>query len=163
MLWLMCFSEIIPRMSKPKVTIYTDGGAKPNPGGPGGWAALLIYGEHQKAFSGGERSTTNNRMELMAACEALEALKQPCEVEFYTDSQYLRNGITQWLKNWVKNGWRTSNKKPVLNQDLWERLYAATQRHDIKWRWTRGHAGDVYNERVDQLATQAREKMSRSR
>ena len=148
--------------SKPKVMIYTDGGAKPNPGGPGGWAALLIYGGHQKELSGGEASSTNNRMELTAACEALEALKQTCEVVLYTDSQYLRNGITDWLKNWVKNGWRTSNKKPVLNQDLWERLYAATQRHDITWKWTRGHAGNRLNERVDQLATEARQRISTS-
>ena len=95
---------------KPQVTIYTDGGAKPNPNGAGGWAVLLIYGDHQKELSGGSPSTTNNRMELTAACEALEALKQPCDVEFHTDSQYLKNGITQWMSNWVKNGWRTANK-----------------------------------------------------
>jgi ribonuclease HI len=148
---------------KPKVTIFTDGGAKPNPNGPGGWGVLLIYGQNKRELSGAESSTTNNRMELTAACEALEALKEPCDVEFYTDSQYVKNGITEWLKNWVKNGWRTSNKKPVQNQDLWKRLYAATQRHDIKWKWTRGHAGNVHNERVDVLATEAREKISGSR
>jgi ribonuclease HI len=148
--------------TKPKVMIYSDGGAKPNPDGPGGWAALLISGGHEKEISGGVRSTTNNRMELTAACEALESLKQACEVEFYTDSQYLRNGITTWMKGWIKNGWRTSNKKPVLNRDLWERLHEATQRHDIKWKWTRGHAGNIHNERVDQLATQAREQIKRS-
>jgi ribonuclease HI len=147
---------------KPKVTIYTDGGAKPNPGGPGGWGVLLIYGQHTKELSGGEVSSTNNRMELTAACEALEALKQPCEVTIYTDSQYLKNGITEWLKNWVKNGWRTSNKKPVINQDLWERLYEDTQRHDIQWKWMRGHAGNKFNEQVDQLATEAREKIGQA-
>ena len=149
-------------MDKPKVTIYSDGGAKPNPNGPGGWAALLISGQHQKEISGGEPSTTNNRMELTAACEALEALKQPCEVEFYTDSTYVRSGITEWLPNWVKNNWRTSSKKPVANQDLWERLYAATQRHTIHWRWVRGHSTNAYNNRVDELATQARERLLRS-
>jgi ribonuclease HI len=142
--------------TQPEVIIYTDGGAKPNPGGPGGWAALLVYGEHTKELSGGEPSTTNNRMELTAAIMALEALKQPCRVTLYTDSQYLRNGITQWLPNWVRNGWRTADKKPVKNQELWERLYAATQRHSITWKWVRGHAGHVRNERVDQLATEAR-------
>ncbi|MBI5669000.1 MAG: ribonuclease HI [Chloroflexi bacterium] len=149
-------------MEKPRVTIYSDGGAKPNPNGPGGWAALLIYGDHQKELSGGALATTNNRMELTAACEALEALKQPCEVEFYTDSTYLRNGITQWLPTWVRNDWRTSNKKPVANQDLWVRLYAATRRHTIHWRWVRGHSTNAYNNRVDELATEAREKLRRS-
>ncbi|MCB9453715.1 MAG: ribonuclease HI [Anaerolineaceae bacterium] len=152
-------------MTKPHVTIYTDGGAKPNPNGPGGWAALLIYEADgktaEKALSGGTPSTTNNRMELIAACEALEALKESCAVTFFTDSQYVRNGITSWLKNWVKNGWRTANKKPVLNQDLWQRLHEATQRHDITWKWVRGHAGNRYNERVDKLATQARQQYER--
>jgi ribonuclease HI len=148
---------------KPKVTIFTDGGAKPNPDGDGGWGVVLIYGEQKKELSGGEPLTTNNRMELTGACEALEALKQPCEVEFYTDSQYVKNGITEWLKNWVKNGWRTSNKKPVQNQDLWERLYEATQRHDIHWKWTRGHTGNPLNERVHELATQGRENTRHSR
>ncbi len=143
-------------MDKPQVTIYTDGGAKPNPNGPGGWAALLIAGEHQKELSGGERSTTNNRMELTAAIMALEALKEPCRVTMYTDSQYVRNGITDWLHKWVRNDWRTADKKPVKNQELWERLYAATKRHDIDWKWVRGHAGHEHNERVDQLATAAR-------
>ncbi len=147
-------------MTKPQVTIYTDGGAKPNPNGPGGWAALLIYGDHQKELSGGESSTTNNRMELIAAISALEALKEPCAVTLYTDSQYLQNGITTWLHNWVKNGWRTAAKKPVKNQELWHRLNTATQRHDINWQWVRGHAGNEHNERVDQLATAAREKLN---
>jgi ribonuclease HI len=147
-------------MTKPHVIIYTDGGAKPNPNGSGGWGALLIFGNHTKELSGGERSTTNNRMELTAAIMALEALKQPCTVTMYTDSQYLRNGITDWLPKWVRNGWRTADKKPVKNQELWERLYAATQRHDIEWKWVRGHTGHEYNERVDKLATAARELFS---
>jgi ribonuclease HI len=143
-----------------KVTIYSDGGAKPNPNGPGGWAVLLISGEHQKEISGGEKITTNNKMELTAAIKALEALTRPCEVEFYTDSQYLRKGITEWIVKWRKNGWRTADKKPVLNQDLWMRLDDLTEKHKIKWHWTRGHAGDKFNERVDQLATEARLKIS---
>jgi len=144
----------------PKVTIYSDGGSKPNPGA-GGWAAILISGDVEKEISGGENHTSNNKMELMAAISALESLKEPCEVEFYTDSQYVKKGITEWIKNWLKNDWMTSARKPVMNQELWERLHLATQRHTIRWRWTRGHAGDVYNERVDQLATQARESLRR--
>ena len=138
-----------------RVTIYSDGGSKPNPG-PGGWAAILIYGEHEAELSGGEKDTTNNKMELTAAIKALEALTRPCEVDFYTDSQYLRQGITDWIEKWRKNGWMTSAKKPVLNQQLWIRLYELKQQHTIQWHWTRGHAGDKFNERVDQLATEAR-------
>lgn len=149
-------------MTKPSVTIYTDGGSKPNPG-PGGWAALLIYADQEKELTGGDKKTTNNRMELIAACQALEALTQPCEVALYTDSEYLKKGITEWLPNWIRKNWRTAAGKPVLNQDLWERLYEATQRHTIQWKWTRGHAGNVYNERVDQLATQARLSLKNSR
>ena len=141
-----------------RVIIYSDGGAKPNPG-PGGWAALLIFGEAQKEISGGHPRTTNNQMELTAAIKALEALSRPCEVEFYTDSQYLQKGITEWLSRWQANGWQTANRKPVLNQHLWQRLYELTQTHTIRWRWTRGHAGDLHNERVDQLATQARQRI----
>jgi ribonuclease HI len=141
------------------VTIFSDGGAKPNPG-RGGWAALLISGEHEAEISGGEAHTTNNQMELTAAIRALEALTRPCEVDFYTDSQYLRQGITEWIKSWRKNGWMTSAKKPVLNKDLWIELYDLTQKHQIKWHWTRGHAGDKFNERVDQLATEARLNLS---
>ena len=148
-------------MTKPHVTIYTDGGAKPNPNGPGGWAALMISGDHRKEISGGERSTTNNRMELTAAIEALESLNQPCRVTIYTDSQYLRNGITEWLPNWVRNGWKTASKKPVKNQELWQQLHAATQRHEVDWRWIRGHNGNEYNERVDQMATAAREALTK--
>jgi ribonuclease HI len=143
-------------MDETPVIIYSDGGAKPNPGGPGGWAALLIYGDHRREISGGERSTTNNRMELTAAIQALEVLTRPCRVEFHTDSQYVQRGISEWLPKWVRNGWRTADKRPVLNQDLWERLYAATQRHEITWKWVKGHAGQEFNERVDELATQAR-------
>lgn len=142
----------------PKVIIYTDGGCKPNPG-PGGWAALLIYGDVKKELSGGHPDTTNNQMELTAAIEALEALKQPCEVELYTDSTYLKNGITAWIPTWKHNGWKTSNKQPVKNQDLWQRLDTASQRHRITWRWVKGHAQNAHNERVDQLATAAREQL----
>lgn len=147
-------------MTKPQVMIYSDGGAKPNPGGPGGWAALLIYGPNQKELSGSEPDTTNNRMELTAACEALEALTQPCKVAFYTDSEYVQRGISEWLAGWIKRGWKTANRQPVKNQDLWERLNEAAQRHDIEWRWVRGHAGNEHNERVDQLATEARLRIS---
>jgi ribonuclease HI len=147
-------------LSEQKVTIYTDGGAKPNPG-VGGWAALLIWGEYEKEISGGEKNTTNNQMELTAAIQALEALSRPCTVEFYTDSEYLKNGITSWIRGWQRNGWKTAKGDPVLNQDLWMRLHALTQKHKIDWRWTRGHAGDPRNERVDQLATAARTKVMR--
>lgn len=144
-----------------RVTIYSDGGSKPNPG-PGGWAALLIYGEHEAEISGGEAFTTNNQMELTAAIKALEALTRPCEVDFYTDSQYLRQGITEWIEKWRRNGWMTSAKKPVLNQELWMRLYELKQQHRIHWHWTRGHAGDKFNEQVDRLATEARLKISQA-
>ncbi|MCC6612212.1 MAG: ribonuclease HI [Anaerolineae bacterium] len=140
-----------------KVIIYTDGGCKPNPGA-GGWAALLIYGGAEKELYGYEAQTTNNRMELTAAVRALSALKRPTAVEFHTDSQYMRHGITDWIQKWRQNGWRTASKKPVENQDLWMRLYDLTQEHTIDWKWVRGHAGNQYNERVDQLATRAREQ-----
>lgn len=145
------------------VIIYSDGGAKPNPDGPGGWAALLIYGEYEKAISGGEPRTTNNRMELTAAIKALEVLNRPCTVEFVTDSQYLKNGITSWIAGWKRNGWRTASRQPVLNQDLWMQLDALAQKHKIRWRWTRGHAGNRYNEQVDRMATAAREALRRQR
>ncbi|MEO0564446.1 MAG: ribonuclease HI [Chloroflexota bacterium] len=141
-----------------KVIIYTDGGCKPNPG-PGGWAALLMYGTHRKELSGGDRKTTNNKMELTAAIEALEALKTASDVELYTDSQYVKNGITSWMANWKRNGWKTASKKPVKNRDLWVRLDDATQRHNIEWKWVKGHSNNEHNERVDQLATQARENL----
>jgi ribonuclease HI len=142
---------------QPKVTIYTDGGCKPNPG-RGAWAAVLIFGDVEKELYGWQEATTNNRMELTAAVSALAALKKPCEVDFHIDSQYVKNGITSWIHNWMKNGWRTASKKPVENQDLWQQLYDLTQMHTIHWKWVRGHAGNKYNERVDQLATAAREK-----
>ena len=147
-------------MTRAQVTVYTDGGARPNPGGPGGWAALLISGEHRRELSGAEPTTTNNRMELTAAIMALEALKEPCKVTLYTDSQYLKNGITLWLPGWLRKGWKTSARKPVKNQDLWQRLHAASQRHEVYWRWVRGHAGNPANQRVDRLASAARETLT---
>ncbi len=146
-------------MTKPAVTIYTDGGSKPNPG-PGGWGALLIYDAVSKELSGGDPDTTNNQMELTAAIEALAALTKPCRVDLYTDSVYLKKGITQWMLTWQKNGWLTSKKQPVKNQALWRRLYDLTQAHEITWHWVKAHAGHDYNERVDQLATAAREALS---
>jgi ribonuclease HI len=145
-------------MPKPQVTIFTDGGSMPNPG-PGGYGILMLYpsGE-QQAISGGEPDTTNNRMELTAACVALETLSEPHQVMLYTDSQYVKKGITEWIQGWVRKNW-----KDVKNPDLWQRLHAATKRHDIDWRWVRGHAGNQHNERVDQLATAAREKVARTR
>ena len=138
----------------PPVIIYTDGGCKGNPG-PGGWGAILSFGDVRKELSGGEAMTTNNRMELSAAIAALESLKRPCAVELHTDSQYLRNGITLWIKGWKANGWKTASKDPVKNVDLWLRLDAAVKDHDISWHWVKGHAGNELNERADQLATAA--------
>ena len=135
----------------PKVVIYTDGACSGNPG-VGGWGAVLIYGSREKEISGGERMTTNNRMELTAAIEALEALNKPCKVELHTDSQYVRTGITEWLPGWKARGWRTADKKPVKNDDLWKRLDAANARHDVTWKWVKGHADDVMNNRADELA-----------
>ena len=133
------------------VVVYTDGACKGNPG-PGGWGALLISGEHRKELSGGEPATTNNRMELTAAIEALAALKRACRVQLYTDSQYVRLGITEWLPQWKRRGWKTADRKPVKNADLWERLDAQIQRHEVHWHWVKGHAGDPGNERADELA-----------
>lgn len=134
------------------VIIHTDGACKGNPG-PGGWGALLqTGGGHEKEFWGGEANTTNNRMELMAAIMALEALKRPCKVELHTDSKYVMQGITEWMRGWKARGWLTADKKPVKNADLWQRLDAARLRHDVKWRWVKGHAGHELNERADQLA-----------
>lgn len=133
------------------VTIYTDGACRGNPG-PGGWGALLEYRGTTRELCGGERETTNNRMELMAAIQALEGLKQACEVALYTDSNYVRNGITQWLANWKRNGWRTAAKKPVKNADLWQRLDSACARHQIDWHWVKGHSGNAGNEAADTLA-----------
>jgi len=133
------------------VTIYTDGACSGNPG-PGGWGAVLISGEHRKELSGGEGATTNNRMELTAAIEALNALKRPCAVELYTDSVYVRDGITKWIHGWRRNGWRTAGKKPVKNAELWQALEEALQRHKVDWHWVKGHAGHPENERADELA-----------
>jgi ribonuclease HI len=135
------------------VTIYTDGACEPNPG-PGGWAALLIFGKHEKKLSGSEPRTTNNRMELTGAVHALGALSQPCKVEFYTDSEYLRRGITEWLPDWRRRGWKRKTGK-LANVDLWKALEAAIEEHDINWHWVRGHAGDHYNQQVDSLARKA--------
>lgn len=137
-----------------KVTIYTDGACLGNPG-PGGWGALLIYGENRKEISGGEAHTTNNRMELMGAIEALKTLKSACEIDLYTDSQYVRLGITEWMKGWKARGWKTADKKPVKNEDLWKLLDEAAERHTVKWHWVKGHSGHPENERVDELACQA--------
>jgi ribonuclease HI len=133
------------------VVAYTDGACSGNPG-PGGWGAILIFGEHRKEIKGGEAPTTNNRMELMAAIAALESLTRACDVELHTDSQYLRNGVTQWIHGWKRNGWRTADKKPVKNEDLWKRLDEARSRHNVEWRWVKGHAGHDENERADELA-----------
>ena len=133
------------------VTIYTDGACRGNPG-PGGWGVLLIYGEHERELWGGESETTDNRMELMAAIEALAALRQPCNVQLHTDSTYVLKGVTEWLANWQKRGWKTASKKPVKNVDLWQKLNAEIARHQINWQWVKGHSGDPGNERADQLA-----------
>jgi ribonuclease HI len=133
------------------IKIYTDGACRGNPG-PGGWGALLISSTSEKEIWGGEAETTNNRMELMAAISALNALKKPCEVALYTDSKYVLLGITDWLPNWKKRGWKTASRKPVANEDLWRQLDAARARHSIEWHWVKGHAGDAGNERADQLA-----------
>jgi ribonuclease HI len=134
----------------PRVTIYTDGACEPNPG-PGGWAALILFGKHEKELSGAEARTTNNRMELTAAVKALGALSQSCRVDFYTDSEYLRRGITEWMPDWRRRGWKRKTGK-LANIDLWQALEAALGSHTINWHWVRGHAGDRYNQRVDGLA-----------
>ena len=134
-----------------EVTIYTDGACSGNPG-PGGWGAILISGEHRKELNGGEAETTNNRMELTAAIEALNALKRPCTVALYTDSVYVRDGITKWIHGWRRNGWRTADKEPVKNAELWQALEQALKRHKVDWHWVKGHAGHPENERADELA-----------
>ena len=133
------------------VKIYTDGACSGNPG-PGGWGAILRWGDNEKELKGGERETTNNRMELMAAIQALEALKRPIKVELYTDSTYVQKGITEWIHSWKKSGWKNSAKKPVKNVDLWQRLDNVVSLHDVTWHWIKGHAGHVENERADELA-----------
>ncbi len=145
-------------VSETLVEAWTDGGAKPNPG-PGGWGAVLRYGSAERELSGAEPATTNNRMELTAACAALEALTRRCRVVLHTDSEYVRNGITRWHAGWVRRNWRNAAGDPVANMDLWRRLLAAAAQHDVEWRWIRGHAGDAMNERADRLATAAREAL----
>jgi len=142
----------------PQVTIYTDGGADPNPG-PGGWGAVLVSGTKVKEISGGESHTTNNRMELTAAVSALRLLKRPCSVDVYTDSQYLRRGITDWVTSWLANDWRRANGAPVENVDLWQELLREVDRHEVQWHWVRGHRGDPLNERADALASEARRRV----
>jgi ribonuclease HI len=136
------------------VDIWTDGACSGNPG-PGGWGAVLRYGATEKEISGGEAATTNNRMELMAAISALEALKKPSTVRLHTDSKYVMDGLTKWIHGWKKNGWKTADKKPVKNEDLWKRLDTANARHDVTWKWVKGHADDVMNNRADELARAA--------
>ncbi|MDH5445611.1 MAG: ribonuclease HI [Gammaproteobacteria bacterium] len=139
--------------SNKTVQVYTDGACRGNPG-PGGWGAVMRFGEHEKLLYGGESETTNNRMELMAAIQALEALKEPCRVDVTTDSNYVKQGISEWLMNWKKNGWKTANRKPVKNMDLWQRLDLATQPHQVEWHWVKGHSGHPENELADRLANQ---------
>jgi len=136
------------------VTIYTDGACSGNPG-PGGWGAILLFGDKEKELSGGEQDTTNNRMELTAAIKALEALKEPCRVDIHTDSNYLRQGMSEWLKNWKRHGWKTADKKPVKNADLWQRLDELATIHHAHWHWVKGHSGHPLNDRADKLATAA--------
>ena len=151
-------SDATPKPKRHQVTIFCDGGCRPNPGN-GGWGAILRYGEVEKELSGAEPDTTNNRMELTAVTRALEALKVPCDVTIVTDSEYLANAFRQnWIGKWKKNGWKTASKDPVKNQDLWIVLDALIAKHNVKWEWTKGHAGHAENERCDELATQARVK-----
>lgn len=145
-----------------KVDVFTDGACSGNPG-PGGWGAILRYNGVEKELSGGEPATTNNRMELVAAIEALNALKEPCEVHLHTDSNYLRDGISGWIENWKRNGWRTADRKPVKNAELWQALDEQVGRHQVAWRWVRGHAGDPGNERADALANQGVLTVARGR
>jgi ribonuclease HI len=140
------------------VQIYTDGACKGNPG-PGGWGALMRFGDVEKELYGGEAETTNNRMELMAVIRALEALTRPCEVEMTTDSQYVKKGINDWIQNWKRNGWRTAAKKPVKNADLWQQLDALVAQHQMRWYWVKGHSGHPENERADQLANRGIEEL----
>ena len=143
------------------VIIFTDGACSGNPG-PGGWGAILMYKKHRKELIGGEAETTNNRMELMAAIEALRALNKPSEVDLHTDSNYVKNGITEWITKWKQNGWKTSNKKPVKNEELWRELDELRNRHNVKWHWVKGHAGHPENERADELARQGMQPFQES-
>ncbi|MGR9046035.1 MAG: ribonuclease HI [Gammaproteobacteria bacterium] len=146
-------------MTEP-VIIHTDGACRGNPG-PGGWGAVLQYKERTKELSGGEWETTNNRMELMAAIQALESLKRSCQVEMHTDSKYVMLGITEWLPNWKRRGWKTAARKPVKNEDLWRRLDQAISRHQIRWKWVKGHSGDVGNEKADRLANKGIDNLTK--
>ncbi|HSZ73879.1 MAG TPA: ribonuclease HI [Rhizomicrobium sp.] len=141
-------------MTKPHVNIFTDGACSGNPG-PGGWAAILRSGEHEREISGGEPATTNNRMEIQAVIEGLSALRKPSTVTIHTDSRYVMDGVTKWLPRWKANGWKTADKKPVKNDALWRALETALERHDVQWRWVRGHSGHVENDRADALARAA--------
>lgn len=145
-------------MSEGYVTIHTDGACSGNPG-PGGWGAILEWNGRRREIKGGDPHTTNNRMELTAAIMALEALKRPCTVDLHTDSQYMRQGITSWIMSWKRNGWRTADRKPVKNVDLWQRLDATLTQHKVRWHWVRGHAGHDLNERADELAREAIKEM----
>ena len=139
---------------KKKVEIYTDGACSGNPGA-GGWGAILVHGDKERTLSGGEDNTTNNRMELMAAIEGLRALRSPCSVDLYTDSTYVKDGITKWIGDWQARGWKTAGRKPVKNVDLWQMLLEAVKPHEVRWHWVRGHDGHEYNERADELARNA--------
>lgn len=142
-----------------EVEIFTDGACRGNPG-PGGWGVVLRAGAYEKELHGGEAATTNNRMEMTAAIRALEALKRPCRIALYTDSQYVRQGITEWLEQWHARGWKTANRKPVKNQDLWQQLDALAQKHEIEWHWVKGHSGHPENERADALANQGIDELA---
>ena len=141
------------------VEIFSDGACRGNPG-PGGWGAVLRYGDSEKELYGGEPETTNNRMELTAVIRALESLNRQCQVRIVTDSQYVKNGMTQWIRNWQKNGWRTANRKPVKNAELWQRLAELVGRHDVEWEWVRGHSGHPGNERADALANRGIDELT---
>jgi len=149
-------------LTLPAVEIFTDGACKGNPG-PGGWGAVIRSGPHEKEISGGEPLTTNNRMELLAAIRAFESLKRPCEVTLWTDSVYVRDGITKWIHGWRRNGWKTADRKPVKNAELWQQLLDAAAPHKIDWRWVKGHAGHAENERADRLACDAAMRFARRR
>ncbi|MGZ8274600.1 MAG: ribonuclease HI [Burkholderiaceae bacterium] len=153
--------EVAPPKQASSIEIWTDGACKGNPGA-GGWGALLRYGDHEKELFGGERLTTNNRMELMAVIEALSSLKRRCDVIVHTDSKYVQLGITEWIPNWIRRGWKTADKKPVKNADLWQRLQEVAGKHDVQWRWVKGHAGVDGNERADELANRGCETLSAS-
>lgn len=144
-----------------RVETWTDGACSGNPG-PGGWGVLLRFGEHEKELCGGESDTTNNRMELMAAIQALDSLKRACAVDLYTDSSYVKNGITQWMHNWKRKGWRTASNSPVKNADLWQQLDEVAKRHDVSWHWIKGHAGHDENERADELARKGMKPFKKS-